>query len=135
MIKSKFSITTHILTLLAAEGDWTTSNYIAGSINVNPVLVRKELALLKQYHFIESREGKNGGVRLAKSPADILLSDIFNLVKGEDHLFGFSKNTPNPACPIGREINKHLDQLYSDIDKTVELKLANTTLEEFSKQF
>ena len=66
MIKSRFAIVTHIMTLLASAPDeFMTSNTMAGSLNVNPVLVRKELAGLKKLGLIESKEGKNGGVNLA----------------------------------------------------------------------
>ena len=65
MVKSRFAIVTHILTLLAMfDDDYMSSNDIAGSLNINPVLVRKEIAALKKQGLIESKEGKNGGVKL-----------------------------------------------------------------------
>lgn len=136
MIKSKFAITLHIMTLLAeSKEEWYSSSYIAGSLNVNPVLVRNELAALKNKNFIESKEGKNGGVRLAISPSSIKLSDIFLLAKGEDHVLGYCKNTPNPLCQVGKKINENLEELFLDVDRSIELELMKTTLEDFRKRF
>lgn len=124
------------MTLLANEpNEFISSVYIAGSLNINPALVRKELSELKRANLIESKEGKGGGVKLIKPAKDIKLSEIFNTVKGDHFILGFSKNQPNPKCPIGRNINKNLTKLYSELDLTVESQLNTITLEEFKNMF
>ncbi len=124
------------MTLLADEpNDFVSSKYIAGSLNINPVLVRKELAELNKLHLIESKEGKGGGVRLAIPANQIRLSQIFQLAKGDDHVLGLSKNEPNPNCPIGKNINKNLTKLYTDLDAKIESALEKINLEEFKNQF
>ena len=135
MISGKFAITVHILTLMAKfPGEFLSSDFIAGSLNMNPVLVRKEIAALKKNHFVESREGKNGGTRLAK-PADVItLEDIFK-VTFEKASLGFSKNTPNPLCPVGRDINTYLNDLYTVINQGISQQLAEQTLAQFADKF
>lgn len=124
------------MTLLAStEGEFMSSTDIAGSLNVNPVLVRKELSELKSHNFIESKEGKNGGIRLIRPAKSIKLSEIFALVKGDGHTLGLAKNEPNPNCPIGKKINNNLSKLYDNIDSKIEQTLIKTTLEEFKNQF
>lgn len=62
-----FATATHIIALLMLERDtWLSSDYIAGSININPVVVRKEIRKLKEAQLVISKEGKNGGVRIAE---------------------------------------------------------------------
>ncbi|HVI45814.1 MAG TPA: Rrf2 family transcriptional regulator [Chitinophaga sp.] len=135
MNNGRFPISLHILTLLArAEGTLLSSDYIAGSININPVLVRKEVSNLRNHGLIESKEGKNGGATLAKPAASILLSDIYNAIK-QSSLLGNSRNLPNPDCEVGRQINKHLDDLYEDLENTLLHKLGKMTLADFSIQF
>lgn len=132
MISGKFAITLHILTLLAKmPDDFLSSEFIAGSLNVNPVLVRKEISNLKKNGVVESREGKNGGTRLAKNPAAISLQDIFAMTFEKIDL-GFSKNTPNPKCPVGKNINMNLEQLYADINQNVVRQLSEKSLAEFA---
>ncbi|MBW4889365.1 Rrf2 family transcriptional regulator [Mucilaginibacter sp. HMF5004] len=135
MNNSRFAISVHILTLLAgANGELLSSEYIAGSININPVLVRKELINLKKHGFVASKEGKNGGVYLNKSAANIRFSDVYNAVK-QSSLLGEAKNEPNPLCPIGRQIKTHLNNLYTDAENAMVGQLSTTTLQNFLNQF
>jgi Rrf2 family protein len=110
------------------------SEYIAGSINCNPVLVRKELANLHKHGFVQSKEGKGGGSTLAKNPADINLGDVYRAVK-QKSLLGESKNEPNPDCPVGRQITKHLTDLYQEAENALVKNLSTKTLKDFSAEF
>jgi len=135
MISGKFAITLHILTLLAKQpGDFLSSDYIAGSMNMNPVLIRKEIANLKKNHIVESKEGKNGGTRLLKHAAEITLDDIFKMTF-ETVTLGYSKNSPNLDCLVGKQINQHLDNLYDDINQKISKQLGEISLLNFSDTF
>ncbi len=135
MISGKFAITLHILTLLSKFPDeYLSSEFLAGSMNINPVLVRKEIANLKKHNMVESREGKNGGTRLAKSVKDITLDDIFKMTFQKVSL-GYAKNDPNPACPVGKKINQNLDALYDDINNKISTQLKEISLMEFTDKF
>lgn len=124
------------MTLLAdTEGNYMSSTDIAGSLNINPVLVRKELSTLIKAGLIESKEGKSGGSRLLKPAKEIALSELFKIVKGEGHTLGLAKNEPNPLCPIGKKMNQNLNKLYEQIDHGIEQSLSGITLEEFKNQF
>jgi DNA-binding IscR family transcriptional regulator len=135
MNNSRFAISLHILTLLEkAGGEVMSSDYIAGSININPVLVRKELVNLRNHGFVSSKEGKNGGSFLAKSADCISLDEVYSAVK-QNNLLGVSKNIPNPHCPVGKQINKHLDALYESTENVLLKELSGKTLAAFSKAF
>lgn len=136
MVKTRFSIALHIMTLLAMyKEDWFTSTIIASSLNINPVLVRKELATLKKSGLIESKEGKNGGVHILKDANKIYLSDIFKIVKGSDTVLSMLKNKPNPNCKIGKKINTKLEIVLNTVDNAIINELKMQTLEEFKNQF
>lgn len=135
MSNGKFAISVHILTLLASEpGEYCSSEYLAGSININPVLVRKELVNLRNHGIVISKEGKAGGSTLAKPADSIAMADIYEAVR-EKHFLGKSINEPNPACRIGRQINEHLDDLYLASERVLMQSLQNMTLAEFLKKF
>ena len=135
MNSGKFAISVHILTLLAtSEDEWTPSEYLAGSININPVLVRKELVNLRNHGLVISKEGKSGGSTLAKPAELIAMSDIYEAVR-EKQFLGKSINDPNPACTIGRQINEHLDHLYTESERALLRSLENITLAKFLKKF
>lgn len=134
-MNGQFQIAMHILTLLDhADGELLSSEYIAGSININPVLVRKEIRNLRKYGLIASKEGKAGGYSLAVPTAQIALSDVYKAVKLQPAL-GQAKNLPNPKCLVGRQINQHLNTLANEVDDSILNKLSTITLADFSKQF
>lgn len=135
MISGKFAISVHILTLLTKfPNDYLSSEFIAGSMNLNPVLVRKEIANLKAHHVVESKEGKNGGTKLSKAASNISLKEIFEMTF-ENIGLGYAKNQPNPDCPVGKKINQNLDVLYSEMNQKVCEQLEGISLEDFSAQF
>ena len=135
MNNTRFATAIHIMTLLAeSPQDWLTSEWMAGSININAVVVRKELSVLREAGLITSRQGKEGGSQLAKSADLISISDIYLAVKNTEVL-GKKNNNPNPACSVGREINNHLNTLFSETDQLVLNFLGDKSLKEFSDQF
>ena len=136
-MNGQFQIAIHILTLLyqaEADGELLSSDYIAASININPALLRKEISNLRNYGLVSSKEGKNGGYSLGKASQLIKLSDVYSAVKNQPVL-GLAKNKPHPDCPIGKQISKHMDSLYIEMENTLLKKLGSMTLAEFSKKF
>ncbi|WP_103583569.1 Rrf2 family transcriptional regulator, partial [Campylobacter concisus] len=99
----KFSTAIHVV--LAAyffKDEKVTSEFIAGSINTNPVIVRRLLGTLKAAGLVNVVAGV-GGVSLAKEPKDITLLQIFNAVNDKEKLFKIHSDSPK-ACPLGSKI-------------------------------
>jgi len=135
MNNTRFATAIHIMTLLAkSPQDWLSSEWIAGSINVNPVVVRKEIGVLREAGLIVSKQGKEGGSQLSKKAESITISEIYSVVKNTDVL-GKKNQNPNPACSVGKEINSHLNNLFIETDQLVLNFLGNKSLQEFSEQF
>jgi Rrf2 family protein len=135
MKDTRYAISIHILTILAGMPyEWVSSDFIAGSININPVLVRKEIAILKKAGFIESKEGKGGGSRLAMKPRDISFDKIYACVY-DCCSFKMYNNQPNPKCPIGNQIESKLVDIYIDAENAFIEELKKTTIESFLKDF
>ena len=135
MNNSRFSVSIHILTLLARAGDkLLSSDHIAGSINIHPVLVRKELINLRKHKLVATKEGKNGGSYLKKPAGDVYLSEVYRAVH-QNTLLAKSKNKGNPQCPVGSRIDTHLTRLFKDTEKAVLGCLEKTTLKKFAIPF
>lgn len=134
MSNGRFATALHILTLLEIKkGELLSSEFIANSINVNPAMVRKEIGNLRSHGFIESKEGKGGGYSLGKPATQIQLSEVYKSVN-DSPLLGRS-NDPNPACPIGKQINGHLNDLFSSADEAFLKQLGKITVKDFAKKF
>ncbi|MDO5608009.1 MAG: Rrf2 family transcriptional regulator [Capnocytophaga sp.] len=135
MNNTRFATAVHIMTVLASKADqWLSSDYIAGSIQINAAMVRKEIAVLLKAGLVESRKGKEGGCRLAKNPEKIYLSEIFKAVNANAILGKKNKKT-NPKCPIGKQINQHLDDLFDEIDANVLEMLSSKSVADFLRKF
>nr|WP_294894694.1 Rrf2 family transcriptional regulator [uncultured Pedobacter sp.] len=135
MNNGRFAISLHILTLLCkSKGELLSSDYIAGSININPVLVRKEIIQLRKAGYVDSKEGKNGGCFLSKKADEISLADLFKMVY-QNPVLSLAKNRPNPNCPIGKAINANLNELYEEVEEAMLAKLAKSTLADFCLKF
>ena len=102
---------------------------MAGSIQVNPVIIRNILIQLKKAKIIIVKRGK-GGISINKKAKDITLLDIFEAVESLDgKLFSFHKK-PNSKCPVGNNITKILLPKLDNIQKSMEKELEKTTLED-----
>ncbi|MCW1963966.1 Rrf2 family transcriptional regulator [Chryseobacterium viscerum] len=135
MNNTRFATAIHIMTLLAkSPQEWLTSEWIAGSINVNPVIIRKEISVLREVGLINSRQGKEGGSQLGKNAELITISEIYKAVKNTEVL-GKKNQNPNPACSVGKEINIHLNTLFEETDHLVVKFLGDKSLQEFADQF
>ena len=126
---SQFSMAVHVLSMLARSKDENLkSDYLAGSVNTNAVVVRRLLGLLGHAKLVVSQTGANGGTRLARCPKEIDLWEIYQAVNcGE--VFALHARGPNKDCPTGKNIEAVLCCLQKDIDKGIQEKLSNYTLQ------
>lgn len=135
MNNTRFATVIHISTLLAKHpGEWLSSDWIAGSVNINSIIFRKEMGMLQGQEWVISRKGKNGGSMLHVASDKVTLADIYKTVKNSDVL-GKKNLDPSPKCPIGRDINKELDTLFAETDELVFASLQHRTLKDFMDQF
>ncbi|MDO5784542.1 MAG: Rrf2 family transcriptional regulator [Eubacteriales bacterium] len=126
---SRLPIAVHILLCIRQfDGVYKiTSNFLASSVNVNPVIIRKTLGQLKAAGLVTVEAGV-GGASLAKAPEDITLLDIFYAVEPQEELFHFHEN-PNPNCPVGKNVHAVLDDKLHSVQKAMTDQLAAITLQ------
>lgn len=129
-ISSRFTIAIHIFACIAVfQGQYKlTSDFIAGSVNVNPVVIRRILQQLKAAGLITVTRG-SGGAAAAKPLHEITFLDIYHAVDCVSHeeLFHFHEN-PNTRCPVGRNIHAGLDNKLHRIQKAMEDEMQNITV-------
>ena len=128
-ISTRFSIAVHALLCVAhfAPAHKVTSAFIAGSVNVNPVVVRRTLGMLKRAGIVHVEPGV-GGTTLARPLDEVTLLDVYRAVESvAGDLFEFHAN-PNPQCPVGRNIHAVLDDELAAAQDALEDRLSQTTL-------
>lgn len=128
-ISSRFTMAIHMFACIDTFTDQKmTSDFMAGSIGTNPVIIRKILQQLKAAGLIEVSRG-TGGVTITRPLEQITFLDIYKAVEctPEEQLFHFHEN-PNPNCPVGKNIHRVLDNRLLEVQKAMEEKLSQITL-------
>ena len=130
-ISSRFTIALHILTCIEEfKNDYNiTSDFLASSINVNPVVIRRILQKLKSAGIITVARGNVGNMEINRDLKDITFYDVYKAVDcvDDEGLFHFHEN-PNPRCPVGRNIHNVLDKRLDAIQQTMENEMKKSTL-------
>lgn len=123
----------HVLTVLAyKEGDRVTSACLAGSVNTNPVIIRRLLLDLQRARLIETTKGAGAGSRLRSAPGRINLAEVFRAVE-EHETFGRPSGKPNQACPVALCMRDELDRVFASARSALERDLERTTLADLMK--
>lgn len=134
-ISSRFTLAIHIMDCIDTFKDEykITSDFLASSTNVNPVIVRKILGQLKTAGLVEVARG-SGGASISKPLKEITFLDIYKAVEcvGNGELFHFHEN-PNDQCPVGRNIHFILDDRLMQVQNAMEKELASITLADVQK--
>ena len=118
----------HVLAVLAyKEGDRVTSALLAGSINTNPVIVRRLLLALQKARLVDTCKGAGSGSRLSRSPGRINLAEVYRAVEAVEP-FASPSRKPNAACPVGHCIRETLLKVFASAENALERDLAKTTL-------
>ena len=131
-ITSKFTIAAHIIAAIDyfKDSKKVTSNFLAGSVGANPVIVRNVMGNLKESGIIAISQGKSG-ISLAKELSRITFYDVYKAVDCVDDsgLFHFHEN-PNINCPVGRNIHSAMDEKLQRVQSIMENELSHITMED-----
>ncbi|WNV84634.1 Rrf2 family transcriptional regulator [Umezawaea sp. Da 62-37] len=112
--------------------DVATSEQVAGSVNTNPVVIRRLLGELREAGLVRSQRGAGAGWMLSRDPADITLLDVYDAI-GSGPLFGMHRAEPNQGCVVGAGIQPALRTVYDGLDRVLRAELAMTTVADVLK--
>src|ERR1700694_3562501 len=117
-LNPQFSIAVHVLAAIAHYERAFTSEILAGSVNANPVFVKRVLVKLSKAKLAKTTVGKSGGYDLARSPKSISLLDIYSAV--------------NPPSAFAIHTYPNIKEVMSDVlvgtQKAIYSDLRRTTL-------
>lgn len=126
----RFAVAVHVCTLLAMQtGKPVTSDWIAGSVNTNPVVVRRILSALAKAGLVESIRGSSGGSVLSRPADKVSLLQIHRAVDEEEGP-QLHHQPPNQDCPVGRGIQPVLVRIIDRADAARDAVLGTTMLSE-----
>ncbi|MGC4067293.1 MAG: Rrf2 family transcriptional regulator [Polyangiaceae bacterium] len=132
-MNTRFAVAVHILTLLDMQGgEPTASEFIAGSVNTNPSLIRRLLSQLAKAGFTTSQMGTGGGALLLRPATEITLAEVYRAVNEDEEVIPVHAS-PNPKCPVGRSIQAVLEKRIHAAERALERELGKTTISDLTK--
>jgi len=134
-ISSRFAVAIHILSLLEVNKEGrNTSDFIASSVNTNPVVIRRIMSMLNKAGLVITNPGVAGAV-LDRPMEQITLLEVYRAVQADhkEELFSVHEN-PNPQCAVGRNIQGALESTFLQAQKAMEDELSKVTLKHIVSQ-
>ena len=126
-VNTQFSIAVHVLAAIANYERSFTSEILAGSVNANPVFVKRILVKLSKAKLVTTTVGKSGGYDLARSPQSISLFDIYSAVSPPG-AFAIHTYEKKKWCVVSSNIKEVMGEVLIDTQRAVENNLKRTTL-------
>lgn len=121
-ISEAASLALHTMALLASETDRVISvRESASFLDVSEAHLAKVLQRLSQAGFVDSTRGPKGGFYLAKSPEDITLLDIYEVIEGKIEARDCLLHRPickNGKCIFGDLLKSMREDIVDHLSKT-----------------
>ncbi|GAA4008441.1 hypothetical protein GCM10022631_20670 [Deinococcus rubellus] len=137
-VSSRFAVASHVLALLSVHagqvhgGEAQSSEKLACSVGVNPVIVRGVSSMLRRAGLVCSRQGVTG-LNLARPASEISLLEIYRAVQPPERLIALHEH-PSQECAVGRHIQEVLGAVCSEAQAALEARLARTSLAELAEE-
>ena len=126
---SRLSLALHTLGHMAADPERRqTSTDIADHVGTNPVVVRRVLGKLRDAGLLASEKGHAGGWRLARSPHQITLADVYLAL--EESVIASGSDVEESDCAVEHSLQRKVSSVMQDIERSLIERLARTTIAE-----
>lgn len=111
-----------IFTAMKPEDELANIKEISETFNISQHHLGKIVFELNKLAYIETIRGRNGGIRLAKSPEDMNVGTIVRLFENDFTILEcFDKETNHcvisPACQLKHALNKALQAFLHVLDQ------------------
>ena len=127
-VSTRFSMGVHILAMLEVCKEMPcTSEFIAGSVNTNAVVIRRILGMLKKAGLVKTTLGRKGA-ELLKRPEEITLLDVYRAVGADEGTVLDVHTETNPFCPVGANIQTALGGTVHAVQALLEAELSTRTV-------
>ena len=129
---SRLSLALHALGHMAVgRGEPQTSAHIASHAGTNPVVVRRVLGRLRAAGLLTSEKGHAGGWKLAKSPTEISLADVYTAL--DERIVATDGGDDVPSCSLEHALRDQVSAVMESIERTLIERLSKTTIAEVCK--
>lgn len=131
---TRLSRVLHVLIHMGYYDSPLTSEKIAEMLKTNPTVVRRILAGLRKYGYVNSEKGHNGGWTLAKNLSEITLLDVYESL-GKPEIFALGFSNSHTKCLIELSVNDSLKKSMEEANNIILKRFGEITLELIAKDF
>jgi Rrf2 family protein len=134
---SQFSVAVHVCVALAYQRkqgqEPVSSEHLAEGVNTNAAYLRRVISRLVKAGLLSSQAGKQGGVMLARDPAQITLADIYEAMD-DTALISVHQQAPNKHCPVSCKIKDLMTTVGDSVESATKAVLARTSVAALVRQ-
>lgn len=124
----------HLLIHMARADEPLTSEKAARMLKTNPVVVRRDMAGLRDAGYVRSVKGHGGGWTLEKPLSAITMADIYRAL-GEPRLFSIGPASENPVCLVEQAVNASLSSPFDEARALLLRRLGEVDLARIAADF
>lgn len=117
----------HVLLHLEQNKDPVTSDQMGQMLGMNPSLVRRTMAGLRDAGFVSSTKGHGGGWYLANHLKEISLAQVYEAL-GSPNLFAVGQSADAPTCILEQAANEAIANALQAAENTFTAKLSKITV-------
>jgi DNA-binding IscR family transcriptional regulator len=128
---SRLSVALHILLHMGEAGSVVTSEELGPMLKMNPVLVRRTIAGLREAGIVRSEKGHGGGWTLARSLDAVTLADVYDAL-GMPALFSIGPREEKPRCLLEQAVNRELGSAMEEAEALLLARLRNISVKELA---
>lgn len=131
---SEFCVAVHALAYLNRHPWTVSSETLAVNICTNPARVRRVLSGLKKAGLVDTREGAEGGYRLARPPEEVSLAGVARALGVQFVGAAWRSGDPDMDCLVASGMAGLMDGLYGELDALCYQRLEALTLADIDRR-
>ncbi|MYM00117.1 Rrf2 family transcriptional regulator [Novosphingobium sp. FGD1] len=131
---SRMSGVLHVLLHMAEIDGPVMSETMAKIIEINPVVIRRIMAGLREAGLVRSEKGHDGGRTIERDLAIITLRDVYQ-ARNSPELFGMGNRADAPGCLVEESVNAALGRAFDEARALLLDRFASVTLAQLSADF
>jgi DNA-binding IscR family transcriptional regulator len=128
---SRLSVALHVLVHMDELGGVVSSEALGPMLDMNPVVLRRTMAGLRDAGIVRSEKGHGGGWSLTRKLSAVTLADVY-LALGTQALFGIGHRVESPGCLVEQAVNRALGKALDEAEALLMTRLHGISLAELA---
>ena len=129
---ARLSRVLHVLIHLSLRNRTMSSAEIAKMLSINPVVVRRMMAGLRDRGYLQTTRGSSGGWYMALELDEITVNDVYEALN-EPNLLITGLAHDHPTCPVEASVNDMLNNVNAEAELLVLRRYRATTLADLAQ--